>query len=496
MSLDEELGGIEGTRIGPENRYYVGREIGQSSFKKVFMAHDEVFDLDVVLKFYRVSPIKGTIAKSSDHNGYDALSNMVDEARLLAMIDSAQSTNVLNTFRYNNEVPVLVEKYIRGLELERVVNEFPNIPELAIINMGLDLTSALAVAHSKGILHGDLKADNIVVIPTSEESFSTKLIDFGIWDPQGSTIRTRAPEVIMGGEYTELSEIYALGAVLYYASTGQYPHLEGLDKDTDREIIKQRRVSRKPIPPRKLSRGISRGFQRVVMKALHKNPSKRYQSVLALRKALNGVKSSGSRMFGDFLRGYPEQKDLEFFIKHLNGQLAGASYEDMEAGFQRYRRRQKIISRIVFGSIPIITGLFLTLGPMIVGNVPSAKFKRINEDYNRTYDIEFKAYKALFECYGIRDPYKRLEGLRRSFQLYVSAEEADRRYINYLNRLRFIKTGMEHCYHEMSRGQYSPEQQNKARGYIKEAEKVVQGYKARLSEEFKRDSSRNFDHLR
>jgi serine/threonine-protein kinase len=174
--------------------------------------------------------------------------------------------------------------YLGGGNLEDMISERPLTAEEACLVLE-QLTSALTYIHGLGILHRDIKPGNVLF----DEDFQVYLTDFGIASWLGEkplyngrvmgTPHYTAPE-LFDGYVDERSEVYSVGILLYQALTGTLP----FDDPSDLKICLHHRETR-PLPPSFINPSITRAVERVILRALEKEPCHRYQSVEALLHA-------------------------------------------------------------------------------------------------------------------------------------------------------------------------------------------------------------------
>jgi hypothetical protein len=190
--------------------------------------------------------------------------------------------------------------YIEGLPLERAVTA-EGLAEREIVEVFVKLCDAVEYSHSQGVLHRDLKPQNVLL----DQSHSPILIDFGIAEEVGQATSTDRhiigspaylpPEYVSGqGVYDIRGEIYALGATMYTIFAGRPPH-SGIDT-----VQMLRRASVDPVVPLlKLRRTVNPGLARIIMTAISRDPERRYARVrdvaLDLRRWLEGDEVAGSR---------------------------------------------------------------------------------------------------------------------------------------------------------------------------------------------------------
>jgi serine/threonine-protein kinase len=163
------------------------------------------------------------------------------------------------------------------------------LPETLLIRLGLDVSAALAFAHREGVIHRDIKTDNILF----DEHGNAIVADFGIARAvSGYTARTGtnmvvgtpqyfSPEQARGQALDGRADIYALGVTLFRAATGVLPF-----QGEDWYDIARQHVEEPPPKPRALNPALSRGAERIILKCLEKDPAERYPTADSLHTEL------------------------------------------------------------------------------------------------------------------------------------------------------------------------------------------------------------------
>ncbi|HLH24645.1 MAG TPA: protein kinase [Chloroflexota bacterium] len=182
----------------------------------------------------------------------------------------------------------IVMEFVDGETLKDLIRrEAPLLPE-DLVQVGTQVADALDAAHRRGLVHRDVKPQNILLTPEGR----VKLADFGIALALGAESATRtgtvlgtadylAPEVARGESATPLSDIYALGVVLYEMCTGQLPY-EG---DSPLAIALQH-IEAEPPRPRAWNPQVPAALEAIVLRAMAKAPGERFQTAAALAEAL------------------------------------------------------------------------------------------------------------------------------------------------------------------------------------------------------------------
>ncbi len=266
--------------------YRIVEKIGAGGMGVVYRAHDERLDRDVALK---VLPA-GTLADEATRKRFHK------EALALAKLNHP-NIGTLYDFDTQEGVDFLVMEYIPGLTLDQKLAAGP-LPEKEIGRLAIQLAEGLGAAHEQGVVHRDLKPGNLRVLPDGR----LKILDFGLAKllrpsadrvfSQGTattetiaetqivagTVPYMAPEQLQGEPADARSDIYAAGAVLYEMATGQRPFSESHGARLIDAILHQA-----PAAPSAVHRRISPELESLILKALDKDPERRYQSARELR---------------------------------------------------------------------------------------------------------------------------------------------------------------------------------------------------------------------
>jgi eukaryotic-like serine/threonine-protein kinase len=256
-----------GSRWG---RLIILDRIGEGTSCEVFRAWDTELHRHVALKLLH------------DSHTDDAHERMLDEARRLARIRHEHVVQVYGAEQHDGDVGFWME-LVRGTSLERHVQDRGPFGDREAALLGLDLCSALAAVHSAGLLHRDVKAQNVM----REEGGRVVLMDFGTGEELAGTNRIvgtplyLAPEIFRGQKASVQSEVYSIGVLLFYLVTGKFPVNAGSMEQLARAHATRSRLSLRDLRP-----DVSQGFLTVVERALDSDPLRRYRSVGELESAL------------------------------------------------------------------------------------------------------------------------------------------------------------------------------------------------------------------
>ena len=260
--------------------YRIVEQIGAGGMGVVFRARDEQLDRDVALKILPKLTLLSEPARRQFRREALSLAKITDPCVAMAF-----------DFGHDNGIDYLVTEYVPGLTLEARLAVRP-LPEGDVLQLGKQLASGLEAAHREGVIHRDLKPSNVKVTPEGR----LKILDFGLayllkteteaaatapltdTYSDAGTLPYMAPEQIKGQKPDARADVWSAGAVLYEMSTGKRPFGELVGTQLIAAIIEQT-----PAAPRDVNPKISEGLERVILRALQKDPKERYQSAGDLR---------------------------------------------------------------------------------------------------------------------------------------------------------------------------------------------------------------------
>jgi serine/threonine protein kinase len=233
----------------------------------------------------------------------DYVKRLTNEARAVASLKHPGIVEVLSVGALSSGRPYVVMEYLAGQSVEEWAVEHAPLPVEAVRSLGAQICSILAAVHAKGIVHRDLKGDNMVwVIPISGPP-RVKLLDFGVakinrtGGAMAETHSTKmvgtpavmSPEQIRAEPITQVTDLYALGAVLYRLLTGNYP----FESPSMAEVL-MKHLDEPPLDPRMLRTDIPDGLAKLVLRLLEKNPADRPQTAAEVELALAPPSPGGS----------------------------------------------------------------------------------------------------------------------------------------------------------------------------------------------------------
>jgi Tol biopolymer transport system component len=297
-----------GTRVG---HYEIVAEIGQGSAGIVYRARDRGMGRDVALKCLRP-------AFAMDHT---TRLRFLREPRAASRLSHPNVVPIFEVFEHAG-LPWIAMQFVEGKSLRQILTEKGAQPADDVLHYGVQLADALQAAHEKHVIHRDVSPNNVLVTPERR----VMLTDFGIarfYTPPGAISGTHSPpitgegallgtlpyispEQILGRELDGRSDIFSLGAVLYELGTGKvaFP-AEEMNRVID-EILHHE--------PRAISQftyDIPAELERIIRKALKKDPDERYQTAREMQVDLKALRGSGTG-HPYVIRGTPKTPVIDF----------------------------------------------------------------------------------------------------------------------------------------------------------------------------------------
>jgi serine/threonine protein kinase len=300
----QEPASLVGSLLG--ERYKLQRLIGQGGMGAVYLAEHVVIGKQVAVK---------VLSPEYSRNPGD-VQRFLQEARAASLISHDHVVDITDFGYAPQGQAYLVMEYLEGEDLAHTLKTVGRMRWFRVSNIVLQIGSALAAAHAKGIVHRDMKPENCFRVKRDDDADFIKVLDFGIakivddrlakgqhsLTIEGGIIGTPeyiAPELCRGQKADARVDIYALGIIMYRMLTGVLPFRT--DTDNYMAVLSQH-LTDLPRPPRQEApdADIPPKIEQIVLKALEKDPNDRYQKIdeliAALREAqltLTGASSTG-----------------------------------------------------------------------------------------------------------------------------------------------------------------------------------------------------------
>ncbi|MFH1231946.1 MAG: serine/threonine-protein kinase [Planctomycetota bacterium] len=255
------------------------KKIGEGGMGAVYLAHHLALNKNVAVK----------ILPPSFAQEEERVKRFIREARSAAQLEHSNIVQIYNIARHEDFYFIIMQ-YVDGESLAGKIKREGKINLLEALKIVKDVSSALSIAHQKGIVHRDIKPENIMINSNGE----IKLMDFGlarVLDVASHLSRTGdilgtpyylSPEQAQGQKVDGRADIYALGVTLYYMISGRRP----FDGDSTVSII-LKHINEKPTPIRNFNPEIPESVSRIINKMLEKDAVNRYQSTEELINDIN-----------------------------------------------------------------------------------------------------------------------------------------------------------------------------------------------------------------
>jgi serine/threonine protein kinase len=218
-----------------------------------------------------------------------------NEARAASALNHPNCVRVYDFGQTSDGTPYFVMELLTGVDLESILTREPLQPITRVLDLMLQILSALDEAHGLSVVHRDLKPANIVVLPQRGGGDLVKVVDFGLAKlrqdhstPDGSVFGTPeyiAPEQAMARDTDGRTDLYACGVILFEMVTGRLPFY---DEDPQR-LLEKHVTDAPPDPATLVSDRVHYGLGSIVLKALEKDPEARFQTASDFAEALREV---------------------------------------------------------------------------------------------------------------------------------------------------------------------------------------------------------------
>jgi len=262
-------------------RYEIAEELGKGAMGVVYKAVDPNIGRTVALKTMRVD------LHGADMS--DMLRRFQNEARAAGVLNHPNIVTIYDAGEDQGVFYIAME-FIAGQTLQQLLAQMHVLSAEQLVNIGSQICAGLEYAHSKKVIHRDIKPPNIMIAPDG----TVKIMDFGIAKAGASLTHTgevlgtpnyMSPEQVKGKELDGRTDLFSLGVILYEMTTGERP-FNGQNVTT----VIYKIIHENPPAPRELDVTVHPGLSAVIAKCLAKDPEERYQSGADLATALKSYK--------------------------------------------------------------------------------------------------------------------------------------------------------------------------------------------------------------
>jgi serine/threonine protein kinase/tetratricopeptide (TPR) repeat protein/TolB-like protein len=289
--IAEDHGSLKiGADFGP--RYQIESLLGEGGMGRVYKAYDHELNRTIAIKVVR----EGMAGQANALNRFKqelVLASKISHKHILRIHDLGEV----------NGLKFITMAYVEGQDLHQIIKDDPKLPLERIINFATQLADALAAAHAEGVVHRDLKPQNILVdkndqIYVSDFGLARSFAEGAVGMTQTGaflgTPRYMSPEQAEAKPTDGRSDLYAYGLILYEMATGDVPFLG----KTTLELMYQR-VRERPKSPKAVNPSLPNWLVAIIMRCLERDPAERYQNAYEILADLKAPEASGgtSRVF-------------------------------------------------------------------------------------------------------------------------------------------------------------------------------------------------------
>lgn len=394
-----------------DDRYLIRSHVGSGGMSRVFLAEDLVMHREVAIKMLREEFTKDEAA----------VVRFAHEAKAVSMLSHPNVVSVFDVAMASKDKYIVLE-YAVGITLKEYLREKGPLSAAEAIHIAVQILMGLEHAHSKGIIHRDIKPQNIIIAPDG----SIKVTDFGIAKLPGSDTITMAdkaigsvhyisPEQASGKTVDYRSDLYSLGIILYEMICNRLP----FEADTA-VAVACKQISESPIPPSAFMKAVPRGLEQVLMKAMSKRPDDRFENAAQMLSCLkrlestpdavfdfvsvdlsdDGAKSSAARKAssqtnteGEWVDRYTDSKSESDFkvVKPKRKKTEKIVIKEVEVKKDRFS-----MFPVIFGvlcammSVVLVCGVYI-LQTFFIGGGSSAQLLVVDDFVSQIYSEEMKA---------------------------------------------------------------------------------------------------------
>ena len=342
-----------------DGRYEIHELIGQGGMAYVYRAYDRIENRWVAIKILR--------EELSDNS--DFLRRFRNESKAIAVLSHPNIVKVYDV-SFGDRIQYIVMEYVDGITLKQYIEQQGEIKWREALYFTVQILQALQHAHERGIIHRDIKPQNIMLL----EDGSIKVMDFGIarftqaetqtmTDKAIGSVHYIAPEQARGGHINDKADIYSVGVMLYEMLTGQLPFVA--DNAVSVAIMQ---MQAEPTPPTRINPSIPKGLEEITMHAMEKNPAQRFPSAADMLEDVERFRRNPEMVFN-----YGDQVDHAYARGTSIYDTAGGRQQDYNDNYEyeeEYVRSKNgaKASMVVTGIVAAVVVVGLVVGGIFLWN--------------------------------------------------------------------------------------------------------------------------------
>lgn len=374
-----------------DGRYEIHELVGVGGMAYVYLAYDKLEDRWVAVK----------ILKEEFSSNSDFLRRFRNESKAIALLSCENIVKIFDV-SFGDQIQYIVMEYLDGITLKQYIEQQGTIRWQEAIHFMTQILNALECAHEKGIIHRDIKPQNIILMRDG----TIKVTDFGIarflqnetqtmTDTAIGSVHYISPEQAKGGYITDRADIYSTGVMLYEMLTGKLPFVA--DSAVSVALMQ---LQAKPVLPREINPAIPLGLEEITMHAMEKNPANRFSSAAEMLADIEKFRRDPNHVFR-----YETSQDAELDPRQDRQDIDGyetvgelPSYDDnyeYEEELVKSKRRRNggmVVKGVIIAIVVILAAVGITYGIKALQNAqkPVEDTVTLPDFINKNYDTDIK----------------------------------------------------------------------------------------------------------
>ena len=373
-----------------DGRYEIQEIIGVGGMAVVYKARDNVEDRIVAIK----------ILKDEFTSNEEFIRRFKNESKAIAMLSHPNIVKVFDV-SFGDLIQYIVMEYIDGITLKEFIERQGSLRWKDAVHFTLQILKGLQHAHDKGIVHRDVKPQNIMVLPDG----TIKVTDFGIarfarseqrtiTDKAIGSVHYISPEQARGERTDEKADIYSVGVILYEMITGQVPF-----QAESAVSVAIMQLQRDPSLPTEINGSIPKGLEQITMHAMQKSSERRYQSAAEMLCDLDAFRKDPDRTFeySYFVDDAPTKYVNTDNVRSSTPASQAVTYEDEEQSEIKEKNNIVPILAGIAAALVVALGILAAIFiPRLLEGTPDEiacpKFigmtlEEVQEKYNDQFDF-------------------------------------------------------------------------------------------------------------
>lgn len=340
-----------------DGRYEIHEMIGVGGMAVVYRAYDTIDDRSVAIK----------ILKEEFLSNEEFIRRFKNESKAIAVLSHPNIVKVYDV-SFGDKMQYIVMEYIDGITLKEYIDQQRDIKWKEAVHFTVQILRALQHAHEKGIIHRDIKPQNIMLL----QDGTIKVTDFGIarfaknetrtmTDKAIGSVHYIAPEQARGDLTDAKADLYSVGVMLYEMITGQLPF------EADNAVsVAIMQLQADPRMPKDINPAIPDGLEEITLKAMQKDPAQRYQSAAEMLEDIELFRRNPSIKFQ--YQYFIDEKPTKYIdaINSVKGPVPEPNYDD-DYAYEEDNVKTKSTAIHILGGIGIAVVLFALIFGIVVG---------------------------------------------------------------------------------------------------------------------------------